>query len=241
MIDAVTSPPIFVPPDPVRLLLLVPGHPWPDGSRTDEQLREYAAAMVEQWRPFAARHAALVVAPVFGTLYPDFREGGGAADYVVALTQRIIGRYLPDSDGRFALHGHSAGAQFAVRFLVAHADRLSDAIISAPSEYAFPATGVPWPHGAAGAPDTADWVAAAARVRVTVLVGSRDLEPRPAAPGHGGATRPERARAWVAAMRQLATDGGIAPTIDLRTIDGVDHDEITMGQAAREILTGHWR
>lgn len=238
--ESVMNAPMFVPAGPGRLLVLVPGHPWPDGSRTDEQLRQHAAAAVWRWRRFALRYAIILVAPVFGARYQDFREGGSAADYVTTLAQQVAGRYLPASDRRFALHGHSAGAQFAVRYLVTHADHLTDALISAPSEYAFPASQVAWPHGAAGAPQSADWVAAVSGVRITVLVGSRDLELRPPAPGHVGVTRADRASEWVTAMRQCAADNQRPATIDLQWAQDLDHDETSMGRRAQEVLAAHW-
>src|SRR5580700_9195974 len=55
----------FVPSNPVRLLVLAHGYPWPDGSRSDDDLIGYAQAAVERWAAFAERHRAIVVAPVF--------------------------------------------------------------------------------------------------------------------------------------------------------------------------------
>jgi alpha-beta hydrolase superfamily lysophospholipase len=187
------------------------------------------------------QHAAILLSPVFGLHYPDFREGGSASARVTALAQEVAARHLPGSDGRFAIHGHSAGGQFAVRYLLTHADRLTDAVISAPSEYAFPDPDVLWPHGAADAPQSADWVAAARRVRVSVLVGTRDVERRPAAPGHVDATRFERARAWATAMQRCAADNQSSSTVELRLVEGVDHDEADMTAAAQMALAERWR
>lgn len=233
--------PGYVPPDPSRLLVLVPGQPWPDGSRTDDELTEYARSTVRRWQPFAERHRLVLVAPIFGSDYPDFRSGGRAADYLGSLANNLIARYLPDSDGRFSLHGHSAGAQFAARFLVTHTDRLSEVVLSAPSEYTFPARSWAWPHGASGAPASADWRAAGRNVHVTVLVGINDIESRPPAPGHRAGTRLDRARAWVAAMQQLAGDNGDRSTVALRLIDGVDHDEIAMTDEAMHAFAEYWK
>jgi hypothetical protein len=239
--DGLEDAAMFVPPDPRRLLMLAPGHPWPDGSRTDEDLRTYARWTVRRWQPFGVQHAAILLSPVFGSRHPDFREGGSASARATALAREVVARHLPESDGRFAIHGHSAGAQFAVRYLVTHADRLTDAVISAPSEYAFPDPDVAWPHGAASAPHSADWVAATRRVRVTVLVGTRDVDGRPTAPGHADASRFERARAWVTAMRRCAEDDQRPATVQLRLVEGVDHDETNMTAAAQTALAERWR
>lgn len=47
------------------------------------------------------------------------------------------------------LHGHSAGAQFAARYLVTHPERLEEVVLSAPSAYPFPDAALPWPDGMA--------------------------------------------------------------------------------------------
>jgi hypothetical protein len=101
-------------------------------------------------------------------------------------------------------------------------------ILSAPSTYPFPDPATPWPNGMGKAgkasfaggppasgipagrdipacpPRPANWLAAATGVMVNVLVGSRDTEPRPAAPGQPGATRVERARTWVESMHRYS-------------------------------------
>lgn len=197
--------------------------------------------MIRHWQGFATQYGTILAAPIFGAHYDDFRERGGAADHLTELVQQIAAHHLPGRDGPFALHGHSAGGQFACRYLVTHPDRLTDAVISAPSEYAFPDPAVPWPHGTAGLPETADWIAAATQVRVTVLVGTADLDPRPIAPGHAGATRLERAEAWVTAMRQCAVDNRLHPRINLRQVEGVHHDESSMNRAAQHLLADRWR
>lgn len=57
--NSVPNTPIFVPANPRRLLVLVPGHPWPDSSRIDEQLWEYAAMTIRQWQQVARQHGKL--------------------------------------------------------------------------------------------------------------------------------------------------------------------------------------
>ena len=59
--------------------------------------------------------------------------------------------FIPRSPARmFSLHGHSAGAQFAARYLIAHPGRLDHVILSAPSAYPLPDPGVAWPNGMGG-------------------------------------------------------------------------------------------
>jgi hypothetical protein len=76
---------------------------------------------------------------------------------------------------------------------------------------------------------------------VTVLVGSRDTERRPAAPGQQGATRIERATAWVESMRRHAQGAGKAVSVRLVAAEGLDHDEEAMAAPAQEVLAQRWR
>lgn len=188
----------FVPDSPRRVLVLAHGFPWPDSSRTDAQLRAYASARVEAWKEFAGRHGVILVAPVFGgTAFPGYREMAGEHprpdELVNRLVERLGRRHLGEGfEGRFSLHGHSAGGQFAARYLLSHPERLREVILSAPSSYPFPDPQVPWPNGmaprqdsltdhAAVAPVKTRWIAATTNVSVSVLVGSLDVEERPTA------------------------------------------------------------
>lgn len=67
--------------------------------------------------------------------------------YVNRLVDRSASPLIPGFDGRFLLHGHSAGGQFAARYLVTHPSRLRGVILSAPSTYPFPDPTVVWPNG----------------------------------------------------------------------------------------------
>src|ERR1700690_3860926 len=58
-------------------------------------------------------------------------------------------KHIPRFSGQFSLHGHSAGAQFAARYLVTHPSRLEAVVLSAPGAYPFPDPALPWPNGMA--------------------------------------------------------------------------------------------
>jgi pimeloyl-ACP methyl ester carboxylesterase len=259
----------FVPDDPVRVLVLAHGFPWVDGSQPDSFLTRYAHEAIERWRAFAGAHRAIVIAPVFGgSDFGGYRALFGrktdADQFVNVVVDRTGEKHIESFDGRFTLHGHSAGGQFAARYLVTHPERLEHVVLSAPAAYPFPDPGRPWPDGmapvvrdelsgtpaegkapdqAAGAvftPRPAGWLTAAGQVRVSVLVGSRDTDPQPPEPGQDGATRAERAAAWIASMRRLAEAAGTAPAIRLVRPEGLDHDEAAMAIPAQEILGRAW-
>lgn len=257
----------FVPSNPARVLVLAHGFPWPDGSKSDDDLAEYARAAVARWTAFAEAHHAMIVAPAFGGRdFGGYRELFGrridADEFVNILVDEAAREHIPNFSGRFSLHGHSAGAQFAARYLVTHPGRLDEVVLSAPSAYAFPDSALPWPNGMAAVvrdelsgsradgkashqavgsvftPRPAGWLAAASEVSVSVLVGSQDTEPRPAEPGQQGSTRIERAIAWVDSMHRHARANGRASTIRFVLAQGLDHDEAAMAIPAQEVLAG---
>jgi len=236
------------------MLVLAHGYPWPDGSRSDSDLIEYARSAVARWTDFAEACHAIVAAPVFGGRdFPGYREMLGRdldpGEFVNLLVDELGKEHIPRFTGRFSLHGHSAGAQFAARYLVTHPERLEDVVLSAPSTYPFPDPAIPWPNGMAPAgghgpgasrapfiPKPACWLTAASKVSVNVLVGSGDTQPRPAAPGQHGSTRIERAVAWVDSMRHHAETSHVVATIQLVLAAGLDHDEESMAVPAQRIL-----
>jgi pimeloyl-ACP methyl ester carboxylesterase len=259
----------FVPGNPGRVLVLAHGYPWPDGSMPDSALAEYAHAAVARWTPFARMHRALVLAPVFGGRhFPRYQEMRGRviapAEFVDYLVVKAAREHIPRFGGRFHLHGHSAGAQFAARYLVTRPQSLASVVLSAPSAFPMPDAGVPWPDGMAPAaiqdvggsppdgpasalpaagliPERDGWLAAAAEVAVTVLVGSRDTEPRPPGPGQPGSTRIERATGWVESMRRHAEARMKTSAIRLVVAEGLDHDEEAMAVPAQQVFARGWR
>jgi pimeloyl-ACP methyl ester carboxylesterase len=241
----------FVPARPERVLVLAHGFPWFDGTRTDSQLAAYAQEAVDRWAAFGAAHRALILAPVLGGRdFPNYQEMQGRDStpdqFVNALVEQVAREHVSGYRGRFSLHGHSAGGQFAGRYLVTYPERLDAVVISAPSTYPTPDPGIAWPYGmgpgAGLTPDPDGWLRAATEVRVTVLVGSLDLEPRvDDYPGQHGATRGERAAWWTESMRGLARTAGLPPSIGLHVAPGIDHDEPAMAVPAQEALARAWQ
>ncbi len=258
----------YVPTNPRDVIILVHGYPWPDNSRSIVQLIEHAESYVERWQPFASKEELILIAPAFGTGdFAGYRELFGrrvdADDFVTFLVDAIGHQYNDGFDGRFYLYGHSAGGQFAGRYVVKHPERIKGAVLSAPSTYPFPDPSVQWPYGmgsvfrtaefsgtqetgkdpekSAGTefhPNSDGWITAATEVPIAVIVGAADTETRSEHPGQFGKTRIERAGAWVDAMRNLATSNGNAAIVSLTLIDGVAHDPVALTEPAQELLLG---
>jgi pimeloyl-ACP methyl ester carboxylesterase len=238
----------YVPEAPTRVLILAFGYPWPDRSASDAKIVSYARMNLAHWTQFADRGHILLIAPALGgTNFFDFRAlFGRLIDpdiFVDALIDGPAKAVIPGLGGRFYLYGHSAGAQFAARYVIAHPERLECALLSAPSTYPMPSSSVPWPFGMAR-PDgnlrfkigPQNWIDAAAGVPIIIIVGSKDTETRPEAPGQVGATRLARGQAWVQSMQALATSQHRISQVSFKEIEGLDHDEFAMAQGARRIF-----
>jgi pimeloyl-ACP methyl ester carboxylesterase len=234
-------------PRPKQLLAIIHGTP-----RNGQSARELAREFIGRWLSHAEREGLILVAPVFDTesfgLY-DNPPGGyrglygrdiGADEFLDEIIERFRGR-LAEWDGRFLLYGHSAGGQFANRYLVRHPERLKKVVLSAPGRYAFPDPDAPWPYGMGKtqqligwdegktlriesiSPDPRGWLKATA-VDVTIVVGEQDTQRHPPRPAHPGHTRISFALGWAEAMNRLAQSEGGEGRIHVQVVPGVGHD-----------------
>ena len=111
----------------------------------------------EQAALFGARAAALgrvVVAPLFDAeRWPAYQRIGGARRSDLALLELLESLRAEGLMGqaRFDLFGFSAGAQFAHRFAMLHAERVHHLNVSSAGWYTFP-DNTAFPYGI-GAPD----------------------------------------------------------------------------------------
>lgn len=196
---------------------------------TDDEALDAARMhiMRSRWHRFADRNDCILVAPAFDrSRYGGYRylEGDGVdADEFVLEIAREYAQIFDMPDSQFYLYGHSAGGQFAHRFLVTHPDRLLGAAISAPGNYANAAGNICWPYGIRSAPNPVGFVKSA-RVPATVVVGTLDLKPG----GMGGVkqfghNRLQRARNWVRSMRDLTNRVGVETHLKLAVVPGVGH------------------
>ena len=132
---------------------------------------------------------------------------------------------------RFRLFGHSSGAQFAHRYVMAHPHRVERAVIAAARWYTFPDTTRKFPYGIRPTrrlPDLAFNPEQYLRVPITVLEGTLDTTEEvfrnsEMICAQQGEHRLARARHWVAAMRKQAQAHGMPSVVELIEIDGIGH------------------
>ena len=233
----------------------------------DETADAAARRFIERWTSFAAEQRILLVAPAFDNLNFGGRSGPGggyrglfgrevgADDFVLDIVERFASE-TPSLTGPFLLYGHSAGGQFACRFLLTHPERLRAVVLSAPGRYAFPDLEAAWPYGlkpiardlrwkspeairsARVTPERSKWLRAAGKP-VFVIVGSEDLERQPIRAGHGraGETRVSFAKAWTEAMLGFARAAGQKSRIEIEVVDGVGHSSRRLTPRAQDKLS----
>lgn len=210
-----------------------------------------AAEHLRGFAPLAAAHDVAVLAPVFPpAAFPDYqrlgRPGMGlrADDALQTMLDRLI-RQVGLSPRRFHLFGHSGGAQFVHRYVMAYPGQVARYVASAAGWYTLPDAAVPYPLGIDArdalpglAFDPEDFL----RVPGAVLVGARDrkrgtaLRKAPVVDRVQGVTRIARAEHWVGAMNAAAAGHGLLPPVSLQVVSGAGHrfaEMVTYGAIAR--------
>jgi len=193
---------------------------------------EYARLMA----PYCEAHGVVLLAPLFGDQHRDYqrlgREGRGRrADVTLHRCLAELGSLTGADVSHFFLFGYSAGAQFAHRYLMAHPHRVARAMVVASGWYTFPDFTQRYPYGIRpirALPQVSFNPEEFLKVPVDVFVGEDDLDSvnlrsTKRVNEQQGRTRVERARRWVAAMRDLARLYQMAPRVRLKEVEGVGH------------------
>ncbi|OIQ85182.1 hypothetical protein GALL_329740 [mine drainage metagenome] len=194
----------------------------------------------EQWDAFAeqARQAPChLLVPCFDEKsYPDYQrlgrpERGQRADlHLIALVARLADQHGFDP-ADLRLFGHSGGAQFVHRFVMAHPELVHRYALSAAGWYTFPDDTLDYPLGTHHLParfprfDPQRYL----RVPGRVFVGEREHAQSPllrrgdAVDTAQGCDRRDRARRWVGAMREAARTHAMPPVLDLVELPDAAH------------------
>ena len=185
----------------------------------------------------AEKYGVVLVAPHFAAQqHPDFQRLGRAgrgerADLTLQGIVEEASWLTGASSARVYLVGHSGGAQFVHRYVMAHAQRVAGAAVCSAGWYTLPDHTRRFPHGIRMTSrlrdvrfDPEEFL----RVPISVIVGekdtsSQDLRRSARLDAEQGRTRVERARNWVAAMQQAARSYGIEPSLSLRIVPGAGH------------------
>ena len=202
--------------------------------------------LLESFWPLVRHLGIALLAPLFSeSVYKDFQRlgrvgRGPRAD--IALNSMLaeaasVSRWRLDKAFYF---GHSAGAQFVQRFMIAHPQQVKKAALSAAGWYTFPVE-TDYPAGirrVACLPDVAFEPRRFLRVPTAVFIGLEDtlrdksLNRSRKIDRQQGRNRLERARKWVSAMQNAAHLHAMAPLTELFEIAGISHDYSTAVESA---------
>ena len=195
--------------------------------------REHA----ETFAPFCEREGVVLLVPNFDDeRFGDYqrlgRHGRGPrSDMFLNLCLDEVALQTGADVSRIYLFGHSAGAQFAHRYLMVHPHRVAHAAFASAGWYTFPDNRVRYPRGIRSTrrlPGVIFQPADFLQVPVAVMVGERDvgataLRRSARIDEQQGTTRVERAHRWTSAMQAAARAHGLAAKVSCIDVPGIDH------------------
>jgi poly(3-hydroxybutyrate) depolymerase len=242
-----TRPPGLAPDRPVVMVM----HGM---SRTAEEYRD-------QWHALALEHNFLLLVPEFTQAdFPGSRAynlGNMRAEDGTPVPRALWSFNVPSAlfadarrrfgmrAERFALYGHSAGAQFVHRFLMHVPDASVARVVAANAGwYTMPDSHIDYPYGLRGSQVDEAALAGFLTMPVTILLGDADtltdqdnLRQSPEANAQGP-HRYARGHAFFETARQAAEDLQVPFHWQLVTVPGADHDNAKMAPAAVGHLLG---
>lgn len=216
-----------------------------------------AAEFRDYWVEIAERKGVIVVSPEFDAVrFPgiySYAMGGmtvgeryarpkiSAFDAIEPIFDAVrarTGSRVPD----YVLFGHSAGGQFAHRFvLLTSAPRASHVIASGAGWYTFANATTPFPDGLGEVPGARDMLKRALSRRMTILLGTADNDPadsslpkRPAAAAQGP-HRLARGESFFADGRKTAAALGVPFGWTIKYATGVGHYDVAMVSFAYDV------
>lgn len=187
--------------------------------------------------PACERHSVALLAPSFNNQqHSDYqrlgRKGRGhRADLFLHHCLQELNNLTGADTTHLRLFGHSGGAQFVHRYMMAYPHRVECAIVSAAGWYTFPDPTQKFPYGIRSNASLSGVVfnpEAYLKVPVMVLVGTgdtqfKDLISTDRINEQQGLTRIERARNWAAAMQAQAKAYGMPSHVNLIELEGTGH------------------
>lgn len=187
--------------------------------------------------PTCERHGVTLLAPGFNDQqYTDYqrlgRKGKGhRADLFLHRCLEELNTTTGADTTHLRLFGHSGGAQFVHRYLMAYPHRVESAVVSAAGWYTFPDPTLKFPYGtrtSSSLPGVSFNPEAYLKVPVMVLIGTEDTKSEDLLSSdrinkQQGITRIERARNWVEAMRAQAKAYGMPSLVNIVELIGASH------------------
>ena len=205
-----------------------------------------AEAVAQKFGAATAMRGVVLAAPEFSRErfpgYQRFGAGGqvSRADQALQTMVAEIRAGTPYVGRRLWLFGHSGGAQFVHRFVMAWPEKVERYVVSAAGWYTWPSLEQPFPIGigwSARLPDARPIASRFLRVRGRVMVGDRDtrrgptLNTAPEIDRAQGDNRVSRGRRFVEATNALARQLELPPPLSFQLLPNAGH--LFSGMASR--------
>jgi len=213
----------------------------------------------DQWHDLAIENDFLLVVPEFSERdFPgperyslgNVIDENGSVNPEPEWTYSVIEAIFDDVRSRFgmtteryALYGHSAGAQFVQRFIFHVPDaRLSRIVAANAGWYMMPDFEAAFPYGLGGSVVDRDRLARGLQLPVTILLGTADTETdqpnlrRTPEAMLQGPHRLARGQAYFESAKTAALELGVPFNWRLELVDGAEHDNRVMAAAAIPFL-----
>ncbi|WP_066532755.1 alpha/beta hydrolase [Erythrobacter sp. CCH5-A1] len=215
----------------------------------------------DEWAAHARRLGFIVIAPQFaaadfpgslgyntgyfteedGTARPRSRWSFAAIEPLFDDVRQRFGTRVE----RYAIYGHSAGAQFVHRYVLFMPEaRIDRAIAANAGWYTMPDSGTAFPYGLGATPIGAEGLAAALGKPLMVLLGTADtdradpdLRKTPEADAQGP-HRYARGQAFFARGEAAAAAAGVPFAWQLERVPGIAHSNAGMAEAAAALIAG---
>ena len=211
-----------------------------------------------EWQPYAERAQAVLLVPEFSAAsFPGSRnysaprnthsaDADDATPFAFAAIEEIFDTVVAVNKltaKDYRLYGHSAGAQFVHRFILARpAARVQVAVAANAGWYMMPAFDVDFPYGLRGSGVTENSLKVALGRKLFVLLGEKDSDPnhpqlnRSTSAMRQGSNRFERGQRFFRSAEFEAEQLGAAFNWQLRTVANVAHSNAGIARAAAPLL-----
>ena len=214
----------------------------------------------DEWIPMANKHGFMIVSPEFSRVdFPkdsDYSQGSVVDslgkprprdETAFSFIEPIFDRVKLETNNRsssYQLYGHSAGAQFAHRFLYFEPNtRVSRVVAANAGWWTLPDNTIDFPFGLKGAPGvTNEVLEAVLRRPLVVLLGTKDVDPndvnlnKSQGAMQQGEHRFARGNTFYESGQSQAKAKGIKIEWTLSTAPGIAHSDRGMSIFAADLL-----
>lgn len=155
----------------------------------------------------------------------------------------FIKQSLNNTTSKYHIFGHSAGGQFAHRFVMFKPNARFDKVVSSGSGwYTMPNLEINFPYGFRNSPLESNSLESLFEMKLTILIGELDNDPNSAGLRHNqfadaqGFNRLERANHFFNESMQLSQENNLEFNWDLIINEGQSHDFLRASESAANLI-----